>query len=90
MPERVVHSAGFVCVQMGSPARREQASYPPGQLCYELHWDTETSSSSGETPCGSKQVQQLIKQACGMVVCIVNGLFYRIRLLIKLAEIKAI
>ncbi|XP_075895544.1 SHC-transforming protein 2 isoform X2 [Nelusetta ayraudi] len=31
--------------QMGSPARREQTSYPPGQLCYELHWDTETSSS---------------------------------------------
>ncbi|KAM9762680.1 SHC-transforming protein 2 isoform 1-T2 [Menidia menidia] len=30
--------------QMGSPARREQASYPPGQLCYELHWDTEHSS----------------------------------------------
>ncbi len=43
------------CLQMGSPARREQASYPPGQLCYELHWDTETSSS-GETPCGSTQV----------------------------------
>ncbi|KAA8589968.1 hypothetical protein FQN60_013333 [Etheostoma spectabile] len=33
--------------QMCSPARREQASYPPGQLCYELHWDTETTSSSG-------------------------------------------
>ncbi|XP_032382905.1 LOW QUALITY PROTEIN: SHC-transforming protein 2 [Etheostoma spectabile] len=38
--------------QMCSPARREQASYPPGQLCYELHWDTETTSSSGETPYG--------------------------------------
>ncbi|XP_034439909.1 SHC-transforming protein 2 isoform X1 [Hippoglossus hippoglossus] len=37
---------------MGSPARREQASYPPGQLCYELHWDTETSSSSGLTSDG--------------------------------------
>ncbi|XP_026160372.1 SHC-transforming protein 2 isoform X2 [Mastacembelus armatus] len=38
--------------QMGSPARREQASYPPGQLCYELHWDTETGSSSGLTSDG--------------------------------------
>ncbi|CAB1426519.1 unnamed protein product [Pleuronectes platessa] len=38
--------------QMGSPARREQTSYPPGQLCYELHWDTETSSSSGLTSDG--------------------------------------
>ncbi|XP_031720149.1 SHC-transforming protein 2 [Anarrhichthys ocellatus] len=38
--------------QMGSPARREQASYPPGQLCYELHWDTETTSSSGLTSDG--------------------------------------
>ncbi|XP_029355684.1 SHC-transforming protein 2 [Echeneis naucrates] len=33
-----------MAAQMGSPARREQVSYPPGQLCYELHWDTETSS----------------------------------------------
>ncbi|XP_040896614.1 SHC-transforming protein 2 isoform X2 [Toxotes jaculatrix] len=38
--------------QMGSPARREQASYPLGQLCYELHWDTETTSSSGLTSDG--------------------------------------
>ncbi|XP_074491587.1 SHC-transforming protein 2 isoform X1 [Sebastes fasciatus] len=38
--------------QMSSPARREQASYPPGQLCYELHWDTETTSSSGMTADG--------------------------------------
>ncbi|XP_031162868.1 SHC-transforming protein 2 isoform X1 [Sander lucioperca] len=38
--------------QMGSPVRREQASYPPGQLCYELHWDTETTSSSGLTADG--------------------------------------
>ncbi|KAI4828654.1 hypothetical protein KUCAC02_022733 [Chaenocephalus aceratus] len=38
--------------QMGSPARREQTSYPPGQLCYELHWDTETTSSSGLTSDG--------------------------------------
>ncbi|XP_034736620.1 SHC-transforming protein 2 isoform X3 [Etheostoma cragini] len=38
--------------QMGSAARREQASYPPGQLCYELHWDTETTSSSALTSDG--------------------------------------
>ncbi|TKS74548.1 SHC-transforming protein 2 [Collichthys lucidus] len=38
--------------QMGSPARREQTSYPPGQLCYELHWDTETTCSSGLTSDG--------------------------------------
>ncbi|XP_019904846.1 SHC-transforming protein 2 isoform X4 [Esox lucius] len=31
--------------QMGSPARRDTASYPSGQLCYELHWDTENSTS---------------------------------------------
>uniref|UniRef100_A0A3P9P5L2 SHC (Src homology 2 domain containing) transforming protein 2 n=1 Tax=Poecilia reticulata TaxID=8081 RepID=A0A3P9P5L2_POERE len=29
----------------------EQGSYPLGQLCYELHWDTETTCGSGETPC---------------------------------------
>ncbi|XP_035504136.2 SHC-transforming protein 2 isoform X2 [Scophthalmus maximus] len=55
-------------VQMGSPARREQASYPPGQLCYELHWDTETNGSSGLTsdgylcadgqPPGSRDVEE--------------------------------
>ncbi|XP_024921376.1 SHC-transforming protein 2 isoform X2 [Cynoglossus semilaevis] len=33
--------------QMASAVRREPVSYPPGQLCYELHWDTETSSSDG-------------------------------------------
>ncbi|XP_042273249.1 SHC-transforming protein 2 isoform X1 [Thunnus maccoyii] len=38
--------------QMGSLVRREQASYPPGQLCYELHWDTETNSNSGLTSDG--------------------------------------
>ncbi|KAK2835594.1 hypothetical protein Q5P01_016078 [Channa striata] len=38
--------------QMSSHARREQASYPPGQLCYERHWDTETASSSGLTADG--------------------------------------
>ncbi|CAN9500473.1 unnamed protein product [Ophioblennius macclurei] len=38
--------------QMGSPARREQGSYPPGQLCYELHWDTETTFNSGLTSDG--------------------------------------
>ncbi|KAM4549048.1 SHC-transforming protein 2 [Odontesthes bonariensis] len=41
-----------IASQMGSPARREQASYPPGQLCYELHWDTETTCSSGLTSDG--------------------------------------
>ncbi|KAM3620319.1 uncharacterized protein V6R79_021461 [Siganus canaliculatus] len=38
--------------QMGSAARREPVFYPPGQLCYELHWDTETASSSGLTSDG--------------------------------------
>ncbi|XP_061593110.1 SHC-transforming protein 2 [Cololabis saira] len=42
-------------VQMGSPARREQASYPPGQLCYELHWDTETACSSDGYLCADGQ-----------------------------------
>ncbi|XP_037830087.1 SHC-transforming protein 2 isoform X2 [Kryptolebias marmoratus] len=41
--------------QMGSPARREQASYPPGQLCYELHWDTETTCSSDGYLCADGQ-----------------------------------
>ncbi|XP_041648220.1 SHC-transforming protein 2 isoform X1 [Cheilinus undulatus] len=44
--------ASKTAAQMGSPARREQASYPPGQLCYELHWDTETTSGSGLTSDG--------------------------------------
>eukprot|EP00063_Salmo_salar_P050356 XP_014025191.1 PREDICTED: SHC-transforming protein 2-like isoform X2 [Salmo salar] len=39
-------------VQMGSPARRDTASYPSGQLCYELHWDTENNGSSGLTSDG--------------------------------------
>ncbi|XP_068447800.1 SHC-transforming protein 2 [Clinocottus analis] len=43
---------GKTAAQMGSPARREQTSYPPGQLCYELHWDTETTGSSGLTSDG--------------------------------------
>ncbi|XP_055363766.1 SHC-transforming protein 2 isoform X3 [Betta splendens] len=47
--------------QMGSAARREQAAYPPGQLCYELHWDTEATSSSGLTSdgylCADSQAQ---------------------------------
>ncbi|XP_076009257.1 SHC-transforming protein 2 isoform X2 [Genypterus blacodes] len=38
--------------QMASSARREPVSYPPGQLCYELHWDTETNSSSALTSDG--------------------------------------
>ncbi|XP_068175450.1 SHC-transforming protein 2 isoform X1 [Antennarius striatus] len=38
--------------QTSSPARREQVSYAPGQLCYELHWDTETTSNSGLTSDG--------------------------------------
>uniref|UniRef100_A0A1A7X3L7 SHC (Src homology 2 domain containing) transforming protein 2 n=3 Tax=Iconisemion striatum TaxID=60296 RepID=A0A1A7X3L7_9TELE len=41
--------------QMGSPARREQASYQPGQLCYELHWDTETTCSSDGYLCADGQ-----------------------------------
>ncbi|KAL1022979.1 hypothetical protein UPYG_G00034990 [Umbra pygmaea] len=39
-------------VQMGSPARRDTASYPSGPLCYELHWDTENNSISGLTADG--------------------------------------
>nr|XP_029488384.1 SHC-transforming protein 2-like isoform X2 [Oncorhynchus nerka] len=39
-------------VQMGSPSRRETASCPSGQLCYELHWDTENNGSSGLTSDG--------------------------------------
>ncbi|XP_041705082.1 SHC-transforming protein 2 isoform X1 [Coregonus clupeaformis] len=39
-------------VQMGSPARRETSSYRSGQLCYELHWDTENNGSSGLTSDG--------------------------------------
>ncbi|KAM9480120.1 SHC-transforming protein 2-like isoform 3-T4 [Salvelinus alpinus] len=39
-------------VQMGSPSRRDTASCPSGQLCYELHWDTENNSSSGLTSDG--------------------------------------
>lgn len=38
--------------QMGSAIRREPASYPPGQLCYELHWDTEVTHGSGLTSDG--------------------------------------
>lgn len=53
---RMCSSALSAGLQMGSPARRDQAFYPPGQLCYELHWDTETTASSGETPCGGTQV----------------------------------
>ncbi|XP_034035689.1 SHC-transforming protein 2 [Thalassophryne amazonica] len=47
--------------QTGSPARREQTSYHPGQLCYELHWDTEVNNCSGMTSdgylCADGQVQ---------------------------------
>ncbi|XP_067086482.1 SHC-transforming protein 2 isoform X1 [Osmerus mordax] len=38
--------------QIGSPARRDTASYPSGQLCYELHWDTDHSGGSGLTSDG--------------------------------------
>ncbi|CAL9696292.1 unnamed protein product [Knipowitschia caucasica] len=31
-------------LQRGSGTRRELTSHPPGQLCYELHWDTDDSS----------------------------------------------
>ncbi|XP_041861258.1 SHC-transforming protein 2 [Melanotaenia boesemani] len=41
--------------QMGSPAKREHASYPPGQLCYELHWDTEMTCSSDGYLCADGQ-----------------------------------
>ncbi|XP_028260057.1 SHC-transforming protein 2 isoform X3 [Parambassis ranga] len=54
--------------QMGLPARREQGTYPPGQLCYELHWDTEAPCGSGVTsdgylcadgqPTGSKDYEE--------------------------------
>nr|XP_015826902.2 SHC-transforming protein 2 isoform X1 [Nothobranchius furzeri] len=47
--------------QMGSPARREQASYQPGQLCYELHWDTCGSDGylcADGQPSGSKDYEE--------------------------------
>ncbi|KAM6962679.1 SHC-transforming protein 2 isoform 2-T2 [Aplochiton taeniatus] len=45
-------------VQLGSPARRETASYPSGQLCYELHWDTETNGNSDSQPPGSRDYEE--------------------------------
>ncbi|XP_027882424.1 SHC-transforming protein 2 isoform X1 [Xiphophorus couchianus] len=41
--------------QMGSQVRREQGSYPLGQLCYELHWDTETTCGSDGYLCADGQ-----------------------------------
>ncbi|XP_064186420.1 SHC-transforming protein 2 [Anguilla rostrata] len=38
--------------QMGSPAKRDTASLPAVQLCYDIHWDTESNSSSGLTSDG--------------------------------------
>ncbi|XP_023699325.1 SHC-transforming protein 2 isoform X1 [Paramormyrops kingsleyae] len=37
--------------QSGSSSRRDTA-HPPGQLCYEVHWDTEINSGSGLTSDG--------------------------------------
>lgn len=39
-------------LSMGAASRREQTSFSPGQLCYELHWDTEVTSGSGLTSDG--------------------------------------
>ncbi|KAM9848985.1 SHC-transforming protein 2 [Aulostomus maculatus] len=44
-----------IAAQMGSQARREPGSYPTGQLCYELHWDTETNCSSDGYLCADSQ-----------------------------------
>ncbi|KAJ8277261.1 hypothetical protein GJAV_G00073260 [Gymnothorax javanicus] len=39
--------------QMGSPAKRDTVvSLPAVQLCYDVHWDTESNSSSGLTSDG--------------------------------------
>ncbi|KAJ8419037.1 hypothetical protein AAFF_G00005360 [Aldrovandia affinis] len=38
--------------QMGSPAKRDGASLPAVQLCYDVHWDTESNNSSGLTSDG--------------------------------------
>ncbi|KAK7889729.1 hypothetical protein WMY93_025289 [Mugilogobius chulae] len=38
--------------QMGLTSRRDQTPHPPSQLCYELHWDTEVTNSSGLTSDG--------------------------------------
>ncbi|KAG9350565.1 hypothetical protein JZ751_024454 [Albula glossodonta] len=38
---------------MGSPAKRDTSSLPSAvQLCYDVHWDTESNSSSGLTSDG--------------------------------------
>jgi len=44
---------------MGSPAKRDACSLPAAHLCYEVHWDTENSSSS-ETPGGQLSVLLLL------------------------------
>ncbi|KAG7283663.1 hypothetical protein CRUP_020436 [Coryphaenoides rupestris] len=41
--------------QISSSGRREPVSYAAGQLCFELHWDTETSSSSDGYLCADGQ-----------------------------------
>ncbi|XP_053709620.1 SHC-transforming protein 2 isoform X1 [Synchiropus splendidus] len=41
--------------QTSSPARREHQSYPAAQLCYELHWDTDTTCSSDGYLCADGQ-----------------------------------
>ncbi|KAI1891665.1 hypothetical protein AGOR_G00146120 [Albula goreensis] len=40
-------------IQVGSPAKRDTSSLPSAvQLCYDVHWDTESNSSSGLTSDG--------------------------------------
>ncbi|XP_061096087.1 SHC-transforming protein 2 [Conger conger] len=40
-------------LQMGSPAKRDTtSSLPAVQLCYDVHWDTDSNSSSGLTSDG--------------------------------------
>uniref|UniRef100_A0A3B3DA81 SHC (Src homology 2 domain containing) transforming protein 2 n=1 Tax=Oryzias melastigma TaxID=30732 RepID=A0A3B3DA81_ORYME len=41
--------------QAGPTAKREPASYPPAQLCYELHWDTDMTCSSDGYLCADGQ-----------------------------------
>ncbi|XP_054645314.1 SHC-transforming protein 2 isoform X1 [Dunckerocampus dactyliophorus] len=48
---------GKAVAQMGSPAKREQAAFHASQLCYELHWDTDATSSSDGYLCADGQAQ---------------------------------
>ncbi|XP_076880645.1 SHC-transforming protein 2 isoform X2 [Brachyhypopomus gauderio] len=44
--------------QAGSVTRRDASTAPATQLCYEVHWDTEDSSSSNGHPPGSRDYEE--------------------------------